>query len=30
MIKKYGVDNRTQFSDYHIDSAWRLGDKNCG
>ena len=25
--QKYGVDNRTQFSDYHIDSAWRLGDK---
>ena len=25
--QKYGVDNRTQFSDYHIYSAWRLGDK---
>ena len=25
--QKYGVDNRTQFSDYHIDSAWGLGDK---
>ena len=22
--QKYGVDNRTQFSDYHIDSAWKL------
>ena len=24
--KKYGVDKRSQFSDYHIDSAWKLDD----
>ena len=25
--KKYGVDKRTQFLEYHIDSAWRLDDE---
>ena len=24
--QKYGVDKRSQFSDYHIDSAWKLDD----
>ena len=24
--QKYGVDKRSQFSDYHIDSAWKLYD----
>ena len=24
--KKYGVDKRTQFLEYHIDSAWKLDD----
>ena len=25
--QKYGVDKRSQFSDYHIDSAWKLDDE---
>ena len=25
--QKYGFDKRTQFSEYHIDSAWRLDDE---
>ena len=25
--KKYGVDKRTQFLEYHIDSAWKLDDE---
>ena len=25
--KKYGFDKRTQFLEYHIDSAWRLDDE---
>ena len=24
--QKYGFDKRTQFSEYHIDSAWKLDD----